>query len=459
MGNDHAVVCGASIAGLLAARVLSDFHQSVTVVERDELPDGTFQRRGVSQGHHLHMMLSGGVPYLADLFPGVLDELEAAGAIVLYGPDDPALFHLGVGDRVFCRSGRLTRSGGMVLLLASRPLLEAIIRRRVRSIANVTFMAGHDVAEPMIDHTGRVTGVGVVERKTGQERLLTTDLVVDATGRSARIPAFLEAHGFQRPVERKYTVHLSYSSQFFRLSPGSLAEKAVVDIPTLDRPEGAGLMAYEDGTAIVTLIGLAGRRTPTNLSGFLDSAAEVLPAHVTAALCAGEPMGEVSTQQYPASVWRRYDKLARFPQGFLVMGDAVCSFNPVYGQGMTSAAFQAAALRECLTGGTGELSRRFFRASAKKLAPIWWANRFFDFTIIPSDNWQSKLKRPVALVMDKVYAAAATDMVIAETIFRQMQLLDQPTVILRPSMLRRVVAGNRRDAAEGATGVEGVALH
>src|SRR3954454_2101257 len=140
MGNDHAVVCGASIAGLLAARVLSEFYQSVTVIERDELPEGTFQRRGVSQGRHLHMMVSGGVPYLVDLFPSVLDELEAAGAVVLYEPTDPALFHLGVGDRVFSQSGRFTRSDDMVLLLASRPLLEGIIRRRVRSIANVTFM-------------------------------------------------------------------------------------------------------------------------------------------------------------------------------------------------------------------------------------------------------------------------------------------------------------------------------
>jgi flavin-dependent dehydrogenase len=444
MRNDHAVVCGASIAGLFAARVLSDFYQSVTVVERDELPDGRFQRRGVSQGRHLHQMLSGGVPHLVQLFPGVLDELEAAGAIVLYGPDDPALFRLGVGDIVFCRSGRLTRSRDMVLLLASRPLLEEIIRRRVRSIANVTFMDGHDVTEPIIDPTGRVTSATVVERETGQERVLTTDLVIDTTGRSARTPAFLEAHGYQRPPERRYTVHLSYSSQFFRLPPGALAEKVVIDFPTLDRPEGAGLLAYEDGAAIVTVIGLAGRRTPTDLPGFLDSVAEFLSPHVTAALRAGEPIGEVSMQRYPASIWRRYHKLTQFPQGFLVLGDAVCSFNPVYGQGMTSAALQAAALRKCLIDGTDELSLRFFRASAKKLSPIWWANRFFDFTIIPSDHGQSQLKTLVNLGMDKVYAAAATDVAIVETIFRQIQLLGQPTDILRPSILRRVVAGNRQ---------------
>lgn len=459
MGSEHAVVCGASIAGLLAARVLSDFYHAVTIVERDELPEGRFQRRGVAQGRHLHMMLSGGVPHLVDLFPGVLDEFEAAGAVVLYAPNDPSLFHLGVGDRVFTQSGKFTRSGDMVLLLASRPLLEGIIRRRVRSIGNVTFMDGHDVAEPIIDSTGHVTGARVADRRTGRESMLATDLVVDTTGRAARIPAFLEAHGYQRPVERKYTIALSYSSQFFRLPTGALAEKAVVDIPTVDRPEGAGVMAYEDGTAIVTLIGLAGRRTPTDLSGLLDAADRYLPAHVAAALRIGEPLGEVSTQQYPACVWRRYDKLSRFPTGLVVMGDAVCSFNPVFGQGMTSAALQALALRECLSDGSDELSRRFFRASAKKLAPIWWSNRFFDFTIIPSAGWRSKLQVVVNLGMDKVYAAAASDVVIAETIFRQMQLLEPPTVTLRPSMLRRIVVGNRENVADRVAGVEEAPFH
>lgn len=443
MRTEHAVVCGASIAGLLAARVLSDVYESVTVVERDMLPEGTFQRRGVGQGRHLHMMLSAGVPYLVELFPGLLDELAAAGAIVLHGPDDPSLFHLRVGERVFCRSGRFTRSDDMVILLASRPLLEAIVRQRVRATANVTFLDGHDVTEPVIDPTGRVTAARVVNRESGQERVLTTDLVVDATGRSARTPSFLESHGYQRPAERKYAIDLSYSSQFYRVPPGVLAERAVVVLPTLDRPEGAGLLPYEDGTVIVTLFGLAGHKTPIDQRGFLASAAEAFPPQVAAALRGGEPIGEVSTQRYPASVWRRYHKLNRFPQGFLVIGDAVCGFNPVYGQGMTSAALQAAALRECLSDGSGELSSRFFRAAAKKMAPMWWANRFTDFTIIPSGTWQSTFKKLVNLGMDKVWAAATTDVMLTETIFRRMQHLEQPTFLLQPTFLRRVIAGNR----------------
>ena len=432
------------MAGLLAARVLSDFYESVTVVERDVLPAGPLQRRGVSQGHHLHQMLSGGVRYLVDFFPGILDELEAAGATVLYDPDDPTLFHLGVGDVVFCQTGRFKRSDGLTMLMASRPLLESIIRRRVRSIANVSFDEGHDVAEPVVDDAGRVTGAHVADRATGVERVVAADLVVDTTGRAARTPAFLAAHGYPRPAERKYSVRLSYSSQFFRLPVGVRTQPVVLDIPTLATPKGAGLMAYEDGTAIVTVIGLGGLGTPTDLTGLLESVAESFPSDVVAVLRACEPIGDVTTQRYPASVWRRYHGLTRFPPGYLVMGDAVCSFNPLYGQGMTSAALQAAALRTCLTAGTDDLGLRFFRAAARKLAPIWWANRVLDFASNPYDDWRASVQKLVDRGMAKVYAAAATDLVVAETIYRQMQLAGHPTDILRPGMLRRVVAVNRR---------------
>lgn len=439
------------MAGLLAARVLSDFYESVTVVERDALPETATQRRGVAQGRHLHMMLSAGSSYLAKLFPGLFDELTAAGAQVLHGTD-PSLFYLKVGGHELCRSGRFTRPDEMVILLASRPLLEAHVRRRVRAMDNVTFVDGHDVLEPIVDPAGCVIAAPVVDRETGQDRVLETDLVVDATGRSARTPAFLEAHGYQRPVDRKYTVHLSYSSQFFRVPPGVLAEKVIVVGPTPERSSGAGLLAYEDGTVILTLIGLAGHKPPSDLAGILESAAEFMPPRAVAALRAAEPLGEVSAQHYPASVWRRYDKLDRFPKGYLVIGDAVCSFNPLYGQGMTSAALQAAALHDCLSDGdTGDLSQRYFRAAAKKLTPIWVNNRFVDFTVMPASGWLSTTKQLLNWCLDKVWAAAATDIVLTETFVRTLQFVDRPTVLLQPAMLKRVLAGNRRRAAPAVT--------
>jgi 2-polyprenyl-6-methoxyphenol hydroxylase-like FAD-dependent oxidoreductase len=176
-----------------------------------------------------------------------------------------------------------------------------------------------------------------------------------------------------------------------------------------------------------------------------------MPPQVIAALRASEPLGEVSAQHYPASVWRRYDKLNRFPKGFLVIGDAVCRFNPVYGQGMTSAALQAAALHDCLSDGdTGDFSRRYFRASAKKLTPIWVNNRLVDFTVMPANG----VRRPNNYstgASTKVWAAAATDIVLTETIVRTIELLDRPTILLQPTMLKRVLTGNRRKTASAVT--------
>ena len=438
-----AVVCGASMGGLLAARVLADFYDTVTVVERDVLPENTTQRRGVPQGKHLHMMLSRGTRILGELFPGLPDELAAAGAPVLDG-SDPSRFYLRVGEHVLCRTGQFADPGAITMRLASRPLLETVIRRRVRAIENVTVLDGRDVVEPIMAGD-RVSAVRVVDRASAAESVLDADLTVDSTGRSARTPAFLEAHGYERPTEQSYPVGLTYSSQFFRVPPGSIAETVAVIGPTLERSTGGGLLVYENDTVILTMIGVAGRRLPTDLPGLMELAADLLPAQITTALRAAEPIAGVSTQHYPASVWRRYDKLSRFPKGFLVVGDAVCSFNPVYGQGMTSAALQARALRDCLAApATDDLSHRFFRATVRKLAPIWQANRLNDFAVSPVTGWRSFAQRALNWQTDKVMAAAAVDIRLAEAFVRILQLIEPSTTLFRPSMLMRVIKGNRR---------------
>ena len=442
--GESAVVCGASMAGLLAARVLSDFYTSVTLVERDVLPEQAIQRRGVSQGQHLHALMSRGSRTLAELFPGLFDELLAAGANYLDGAD-PLLAYMRVGDHVLAQSGEYTNPKAIATHLASRPLLEAHVRRRVRAIENVTVRDGHEVTEPTVDHPGRVTGVRVVNRETSRERQLDADMVVNATGRSARAPAFLQTQGYGRPVEHRYVVNLNYTTQSFRVPAGLLTEKTVAVAPTIERSTGAGLLAYENDTVILTIIGVAGEKLPSDLPGVMAVAAELLPQHITAALRGAEPLGAVSAQHYPASVWRRYDKLRRFPKGFLVIGDAVCSFNPVYGQGMTSAALQAIALRDCLASANADdLSGRYFRATTKKLRPIWQANRLNDFAVFPADDWRSIPKRLLNWYVDKLMAAAANDMTLTETFVRTLHLLDPPSRLMHPAMLIRIINGHRR---------------
>ncbi|WP_217695719.1 NAD(P)/FAD-dependent oxidoreductase [Mycobacterium sp. SP-6446] len=385
--GQRAVVCGASMAGLLAARVLSDFYETVTLVERDRLPDGAEQRRGVPQGRHFHALLSTGSKTLGELFPDLLDELVAGGANVL--DNEPSRAYIRLGRHELDLSGKFADPAALVLYQPSRPFLESHVRRRVRALANVRILEGHDVVEPIAGQSDGVTGVRVVNRDTGAETVLDADMVVDATGRAARMPAFLDNLGYERPVEQRYPVQLSYASQFLRIPEGMLGDKLGVSVgPLPDRPVGVVVVAYEHGTWILTLFGVGGYELPDSLPGVIDCAAEFAPAFLIDALRAAEPVGALSTQRYPASTWRRYDKLRRFPAGLLVIGDAICSFNPVYMQGMTMAALQAVALRDCLADRDGDLSRRFFKAAAKQIAPVWRGNRLTDFTVSQAGGWR-----------------------------------------------------------------------
>jgi 2-polyprenyl-6-methoxyphenol hydroxylase-like FAD-dependent oxidoreductase len=381
---------------------------------------------------------------LEELLPGLFDELLAAGANVIDGTD-PSVIRAEIGDHVLSRAGMFSDPGSLVTQVASRPLLEAHVRRRVRAIANIAFLENHDVVEPVLGQPDRVTAVRVVDRSTTHERSLDADIVVEATGRSARTPAFLEKHGYPTPPEQKYAIGLSYSSQFFRVPEGALFEKMLLTAPTLERPTGAGLLAYEHGTVILTLIGIAAHRLPTDLPGMMTLVSDLLPERITAALHASEPLGDVTAQHYPASVWRRYDKVKRFPQGFAVIGDAVCSFNPVYGQGMTSSAIQAKVLGECLIDtAADDLARMYFRGSARKLAPIWQSNRLNDFAIIPVRGWRGVPQRILNWHFAKVMTAASNDLAVTETFLRTLGLIESPTRLLRPPMLLRVIKGNRR---------------
>ncbi|UMB69458.1 hypothetical protein [Mycobacterium paraterrae] len=212
------------MAGLLAAAVLSDFYGSVTVVERDVLPEAAVQRKGVSQGRHLHALLTRGSVVLAQLLPGLLEDLEACGAKVVDGTD-PSVISARVFGHELSRSGQFADPDALVTHLASRPLLEARVRRRVRAIPNVAFLEGHDVVEPILGDANRVTGVRTVDRADGRKRLLEASLVVDAMGRSARTPAFLESSGYGRPPEQKYPVDLTYSTQFLHYPTVPLPRK------------------------------------------------------------------------------------------------------------------------------------------------------------------------------------------------------------------------------------------
>lgn len=441
--GEHAVVLGASMGGLLAARVLADSFRTVTVVDRDELPDDPADRRGVPQGRHVHALLPRGAQTMEELFPGILNELVAGGAPV-WDDADASKLYLSFSGHLFLRSGKLAIDPhAMAMYMPSRPLLECRVRRRLQAIGNVTVQGGQDVAElTSTADRKRVTGVRVIDRDGGAQQELTADLVVDAMGRAAHTPAFLESLGYGRPAEDHIVMHTTYVSQRLRIPPGTLKEMLTIVGPAPGRPVGAFLFGYENDAWIFTVFGMIGHQPPRDLDGMLSFAQSYAPAHLLDAVRSGEPIGPVVQHRLPFSQWRRYDKMRRFPDGLLVSGDAICSFNPIYGQGMSVAAADAMALRDCLRRGLDDMARRYFRTTTKSIGVAWQIAAGSDLDFPEVDGRRTPSTRLTSWLVGWILTACEVDAVVGGRFFRVNSLVDPPTRLLRPAFLFRVAIVN-----------------
>jgi 2-polyprenyl-6-methoxyphenol hydroxylase-like FAD-dependent oxidoreductase len=441
--TEHAVVLGASIAGLLAARVLADRYRWVTVVERDVLPALGEHRRGVPHGRHLHALQPRGLLVLEDLFEGFTRDLVAAGALT--------------GDALanvrYQFSGHRIRqaNAGVEGLFASRPLLEGHLRARVTALPNVRICQNTEVISPTTS-AARVTGVRVMSRAPGQAgRTMTADLVVDATGRGSRTPLWLDRLGYQRPEVEQVGIDLSYASRVYRLRPGALGtDRLVVTGPARGVPRRGVLAAMEDGRHIVTLVGQLGERPPTDAAGFEAYAGRLAFPDIAEALHGAEPLEDAVPFRFPASVRQRYERLRRFPAGLLVIGDAVCSFNPVYGQGMTVAAIQAAALRDLLAAGGAPPPASWFRTIAPVVDASWQAATGADLANPAVPGRRTARTRLAAAYLPRVHAAAARDVALGRALVRVTSMVNRPQGLLRPDRAARVLLAALRRTPAGA---------
>jgi 2-polyprenyl-6-methoxyphenol hydroxylase-like FAD-dependent oxidoreductase len=431
--GDRAVVLGAGMAGLLAARVLADAYADVRVVDRDQLAGVTTPRRGVPQGGHVHGLLARGQQILDELFPGFTEGAIAAG--------------IPTGDlgelRWYFNGKRLKpASTGLTCVSAARPVLESHVRERVAALPNLTFMAGHDIVglATTAGHD-RVTGVRVSQTTGGgPAETLPADLVVDATGRGSRSAAWLAELGYHRPAEQRVRIDLTYTTRHYRLRSEEVlgGDLSINPVSTPSHRRGAFFSRIEGGRCVLSLTGVLGDSAPADPDGFLDFVRSLPVPDIYEVIRDAEALDDPVSFKFPASVRRRYEQLTRFPDCLLVVGDAVCSFNPVYGQGMTVAALEALTLRQHLEQGTPQ-PQAFLRDVSDVIDVPWNISASGDLAFPEVEGERPEMVQAANAYMAQVQAAATVDGQVTRTFMRVAGLVDPPGALMNESMMARVI--------------------
>ncbi|WP_437565764.1 FAD-dependent oxidoreductase [Sorangium sp. So ce542] len=448
----RAVVIGGSIAGLVAARVLADHFDEVDVIERDGIPDDLREaRKGAPQARHLHGLLARGERILNDLFPGFTEDLIRDGAVAYDFGVGLAWHHLGAWKPRF--------ETGVQTVCMTRPLLEAHVRRRTFALPGVRRLDEREVVELSASpDRSRITGVVVRRRGApGGVEELPADLVVDASGRGSRAPAWLEALGYGRPDESTIQVRVGYAGRQYRpRDPAELPWRSlyVLGSPSDSRRFGC-IAPIEGGRWIVVLAGLFGDHPPADPDGFLEFARGLPNDAVYRALLTAEPLTDVATYKFPAHLRRHYERMARMPEGLAVLGDALASFNPVYGQGMTSACLQALALDAALTeqrrragpGAIAGLARRYHAAAARAVDLPWQMSTGEDLAYPETEGRRPLLQPILRWYTGKLHRAAQVDREVYVRFVRAMHMLDGPEALLDPGLFLRVLRAGRSASA------------
>lgn len=434
-----AIVMGGSIAGLWTARVLADHFDEVVIVERDQLPNDPVPRAGVPQARQYHILLLRGLTLLDELFPSLRDDLISAGAIELDVTED-------VQSRSRGRWLERFRSG-QTLLSCSRLLLEATMRAHLRRNPVIRWMEGTEVIGLHSDDDGQTVAGPIVKKKeSNQEERILADLIVDTLGRRSPTPDWLAQLGYQRPEVSNVNSFLGYVTRRYQIPDGWQADWKMLLLfgSAPDEPRGGLIFPEENNVWVVMMAGANKDYPPTDDEGFREYARSLGPEFFEA-VEAAEPISKAYGYRGTDSNWHHYEKMEHWPERFVVLGDALCAFNPIYGQGMTVSALSAVALGEEIARSNGNLdglAKRAQRAVAAETADAWLLATGADVgwpETVGAESDSGLASRFGRWYIDHLLAASGNDRTLRLAFLDVNQLIKPAGSLFAPGLMLRVL--------------------
>jgi 2-polyprenyl-6-methoxyphenol hydroxylase-like FAD-dependent oxidoreductase len=434
--HKHAIVIGCSMAGLLAARALSDSFEKVTILERDPVQPVPESRKGQPQTRHVHGLLAPGLLIFNEYFPGIEAEMVTAGAL---SGDMAQAFHW------HCEGGyRLQFDSGLAGMTMSRPFLEFHIRRRALAVPNITLLDSCSV-KALITSPDRRQVQGVLMNRRDEENeteTLLADLIVDASGRGSSTPKWLEGLGYERPQETEVKIRVSYATREYRRTikgPGIIYLEMISPRAPQEK-RGAFLFPVEGDRWILTAGSYVGDHIPATEDGLMEYIRNLPASNIYDVISKAEPLSEVLTYKYPSSLRRHYEKLKRFPENYLVMGDAAGSMNPIYGQGMTSAAMQSKVLQRTVQQSDLQgIWKTYFKEIARVIDIPWQLTVGEDFRYPETEGVKPPFIDLINAYVSKAHRATHRDPVVYKQFLRVMNLMDPPASLMSPAIFWRVL--------------------
>jgi 2-polyprenyl-6-methoxyphenol hydroxylase-like FAD-dependent oxidoreductase len=424
------------MAGLSAAQALSRHFGKVTVLERDVLPEEAAPRRGTPQAQHAHMLLAGGLNALQTLFPGFERDLTEAGAVKIRTGKDIRMERPGFDPFPI-------RDLGFDIFCMSRPLLEAVTRRRVQQTQNIDICVRSRVTRLVASRDTMQVEAVCYDSEDGPAVTLEADLVVEASGRCGLTLRLLEELCLQKPEETEIGIDQAYASTIVERPLDDNAEWlgniVLPSAPASSR--GAFLFPIEKQQWLLSTGGNHGDAPPGDRAAFMDFIKSLRTPTVYDAVRDARPLTDIVRYQLPSSTRRHFERLNSFPTGLLAIGDALCRFNPVFGQGMSVAAQEAVILDRLLAEDIAmeRLARDFFAAIQSTIETPWGV-AVTDF-VYPA----TRGVRPADLAQRLQYGMAVTKLAAQDPEVHRLtaevsQLLKPQAALREPTLAARVVS-------------------